>query len=141
MPGKTKTKNSKRTLLLADSLYKILQKHKAEQEIQAQEFGEGFNPYHLIVFRSNGTPFTAAMLQNNFKAALKKAGLPDIRFHDLRHTNATLLLKQGVAMKTVSFMLGHSGISVTLDTYVHVLSNMQKPAVEIVENLLSKNIY
>ncbi|MDD2568689.1 MAG: site-specific integrase, partial [Clostridia bacterium] len=139
--GKVKTKNSKRTLLLADSLYEILQEHKAEQEKQAEYFGEGFNPYNLIIFRANGTPLTSSMLQNGFKRALQEAGLPNIRFHDLRHTNATLLLKQGVQIKTISSMLGHSSIGITLDTYSHVTFDMQKQATNIVENLLSENEY
>jgi integrase len=63
-----------------------------------------------------------------FKPLLKKAGLPDIRFHDLRHTSATLLLSQGVHPKVVQERLGHSQISVTLDTYSHVLPTMQLEA-------------
>jgi integrase len=70
------------------------------------------------------------ILQRNFAPLLKKAGLPPLRFHDLRHTTATLLLKQKIHPKIVSEMLGHSTISMTLDTYSHVLPDMQRDATE-----------
>jgi len=66
---------------------------------------------------------------------LKRAGLPHIRFHDLRHTAATLLLMQGIHPKIVSEMLGHSTVSITLDTYSHVLPDMQRDATEAFDRL------
>jgi len=60
-----------------------------------------------------------------FKPLLKRAGLPDIRFHDLRHTSATLLLSAGIHPKIVQERLGHAQISVTMDTYSHVLASLQ----------------
>ena len=71
-----------------------------------------------------------------FLPLLKKAGLPRIRFHDLRHTAATLLLQQGVNAKIVQEMLGHSKISQTLDTYSHVTGTMQKEAASKLDKLL-----
>lgn len=68
---------------------------------------------------------------------LRQAGLPDIRFHDLRHTCATLLLAQGVHPKIISERLGHSTVTMTLDTYSHVLPDMQKEAAEKPDALLS----
>ncbi len=68
-----------------------------------------------------------------FKPLLKRAGLPKVRFHDLRHTCATLLLTKNVNPKVVSEMLGHSSISITLDTYSHVLPNMQDSAARALE--------
>jgi len=77
-----------------------------------------------------GTPISVHNLHNrSWKPLLKKAGLPHERFHDLRHTCATLLLTKGVHPKVVQELLGHSSISVTLDTYSHVLPNMQEKAV------------
>jgi integrase len=67
---------------------------------------------------------------------LVKAGLPAIRFHDLRHTAATLLLLRGIHPKVVSEMLGHSTISMTLDIYSHVLPDMQRDAVDALNHLL-----
>ena len=68
---------------------------------------------------------------------LKRARLPEIRFHDLRHTCATLLLSKNVNPKVVSEMLGHASIAITLDTYSHVLPNMQDSAAEAIEEALS----
>ena len=67
---------------------------------------------------------------------LKLSGLPYIRFHDLRHTHATLMLQQGVHPKVVSERLGHSTIGITMDTYTHVLPNMQKEAAQQFEQLI-----
>ena len=68
---------------------------------------------------------------------LKHAGLPQIRFHDLRHTYATLLLCKNVNPKIVSEMLGHASIAITLDTYSHVLPDMQDSAAKATEGVLS----
>jgi integrase len=71
-----------------------------------------------------------------FKRALEEAGLPEIRFHDLRHTAAILLLSAGIHPKVVQEMLGHSQINLTLDTYSHVLPSMQQEASEKMNRLL-----
>ena len=84
-------------------------------------------------------PLTSASLNHRFKDILKDNGLPDIRFHDLRHTNATLMLKNSIPAKIVSSMLGHSTIAITLDTYSHVITEMQQQAVDVVEKLLEHN--
>jgi integrase len=71
---------------------------------------------------------------------LKRAGLPQIRFHDLRHTCATLLLSKNVNPKVVSEMLGHATIAITLDTYSHVLPTMQESAAKAMEDALSQRV-
>jgi integrase len=78
-----------------------------------------------LVFPSTvGTPLLGGNLNRAFKATLRRTGLPAIRFHDLRHTCATLLLRQGVNPKYVQELLGHADISLTLNTYSHVLPDM-----------------
>ena len=81
---------------------------------------------HGLVFPSGaGTPISGGNLNRGFKALLKRAGLPQtIRFHDLRHTCATLLLRQGVNPKFVQDLLGHGDVSLTLNVYSHVLPDM-----------------
>ena len=74
---------------------------------------------------------------HRFKPLLKRAGLPQARFHDLRHTCATLLLSKNVNPKVVSEMLGHASIAITLDTYSHVLPDMQDSAARAMEEALS----
>ena len=75
-------------------------------------------------------------MSGHFKPLLKKAGLPDIRFHDLRHTCATLMLTQGVHPKIVSEMLGHANIPITLDTDSHVIPGLGDAAAEAMEETI-----
>lgn len=93
---------------------------------------------HGMVFTSRtGTPVMRQdLITRSFKPLLKKAGLPDIRFHDLRHTCATLLLVKGVHAKLVQELLGHSTISITLDTYSHVLPGMGDAAAGAMDEAL-----
>ena len=85
-----------------------------------------------------GTPMNAKNLTaRNFKPLLKRAKLPNIRFHVLRHTFATLMLQNGEHPKVVQEMLGHATIAITMDTYSHVLPNMQRDAVDRLGVLLS----
>ncbi len=90
----------------------------------------------LVFTTSNGTPFSPRNLIRYFKHTLQKAGLPEIRFHDLRHTSATLLLSEGVHPKVVQEMLGHSQINLTMDTYSHVLPSLQQQASEKMNRIL-----
>jgi integrase len=76
------------------------------------------------------------ILQRSFHPLLVRAGLPRIRFHDLRHTCATLLLGRGVHPKVVSEMLGHSTVGITMDTYSHVLPTMQRDAAAAIDAAL-----
>ncbi|HBN95851.1 MAG TPA: hypothetical protein DDZ66_06090 [Firmicutes bacterium] len=91
----------------------------------------------LIVFASEmGTPINASNLHRNFKQALEKTGLPNIRLHDLRHTYATLMLQEGVHPKIVSERLGHSSIQITLNTYSSVLPDLQSEAAQKLDKAL-----
>jgi integrase len=80
------------------------------------------------------------MTRRDFRKVLERAKLPQIRFHDLRHCHATLLLQQGVHPKVVQERLGHANISMTLDTYSHVLPGMQDRAMRDFENRLLRPI-
>ncbi|MDO5110856.1 MAG: site-specific integrase [Clostridia bacterium] len=133
----TKTKNSRRTLRISDTMWNCLNEHKMKQRQFSEAFGEGFNPYNLVNCREDGTPFTPYAIQYRFKEILSKYNLPDIRFHDLRHTNATLLLRAEQPAKIVSAMLGHSCIGITLDIYSHVMTDMQSGAVKALESILN----
>jgi len=95
----------------------------------------------LLVFANKvGGIVSPSNLRNrSLKALLKRTGLPPMRFHDLRHTCATLLLARNVNPKIVSDMLGHASIGITLDTYSYVLPNMQQSAVRALEELLKSD--
>nr|WP_257148212.1 MULTISPECIES: site-specific integrase [Bacillus] len=83
-----------------------------------------------------GTPINPANVRRSLNALIKQAAVPKIRFHDLRHTHATILLAKGVNVKVISERLGHSNIKITLDTYSPVLPTMQEDAVNKIEEIL-----
>lgn len=132
-----KTRNSRRTLLIPDALVSALESARSKQQEQAQLLGSSFNALGLVCCREDGSPMTSGALHHHFKLLLQSAHLPDIRFHDLRHTNATLMLRNAVPAKIVSSMLGHSSIGITMDTYSHVITEMQEGATGVMNGLLS----
>ena len=85
----------------------------------------------------NGGPISPDSVNNMLKRVLARAGIPKVRFHDLRHTFATIALQNGVDIKTVSGMLGHFSAGFTLDTYAHVTTSAQKEAAQILGNILN----
>ena len=124
-----KTDKAKRPIRMPDFVVDALKTHCAAKK---EKTG-------LLFTTSNHTPYSPRNLVRDFKQQLTRAGLPDIRFHDLRHTTATLLLSQGVHPKIVQEILGHSQISLTLDTYSHVTPSMQKEAAEKMSEMFRKN--
>jgi len=82
----------------------------------------------LVFSKPDGKLLDPSTITHTFKKILKRAGLPTLRFHDLRHTHASLMLKQGIHPKIVSERLGHSNIGITLDTYSHVMPGLQEAA-------------
>lgn len=99
--------------------------------------GSLYRPGGLVFANEVGGIINPSNLRNrHFARLLGRAGLPKIRFHDLRHTCATLLLSKNVNPKIVSEMLGHANIAITLDTYSHVLPDMQEKAAKALEEAL-----
>ena len=124
-----KTKNAYRTLPLAEDTISILKEQKKKV---------GSSPW---VFPSaTGGPISPDSVLHMLHRVLKRAGLPKVRFHDLRHTFATLALQNGVDIKTVSGMLGHFSAGFTLDTYAHVTTSAQKAAANTMGKLLSGSV-
>jgi integrase len=119
-----KTVKGRRSIRLTQSSIRALQEH--------EKVGE------WLFCTKVGTPLSVHNLHNrSWKPLLKRAELPvGTRFHDLRHTCATLLLTKGVHPKIVQEMLGHSSITITLDTYSHILPNMQEKAVKAMDDIL-----
>ena len=120
--GETKTGKGMRTILLPKTVADILRRRKADT-ISQWIFPDPVKPEDPV------NPGSAYL---HMKTLLRRAGLPSIRFHDLRHTFATHALTSGVDAKTLSGILGHTNASFTLDTYTHVTSDMQKTASGIV---------
>jgi integrase len=133
-----KTKGSRRTVKLSQRALEALRSHLARQLDEIDTVGSLWRENGLIFASEVGEPLDRrALTTHRFKPLLGRAGLPQIRFHDLRHTCATLLLSKNVNPKVVSEMLGHSTIAITLDTYSHVLPTMQESAARAMEEALS----
>jgi integrase len=133
-----KTKGSRRKIPITDTVKKALQKFQKEQQWFSTALGDKFdNEEDLIFPNSFGKPFnTNNFTTRYFKRMILQAGLDrELCFHDLRHSHATLLLKQGVNIKVISERLGHSTIQMTLDTYSHLMPDMQQTAVKALEAL------
>lgn len=131
-----KTKSSLRKILLPESSVAKLKKHRAFVLKEKLSQGEEYQDNDLVMCTPFGTPINPANVRRSLNALIKKAAVPKIRFHDLRHTHATLLLAKGVNVKVISERLGHSNIKITLDTYSHVLPTMQEDAVNKIEEIL-----
>jgi len=123
-----KSKSSFRTIPLTDNTLKIL---KNKKNIHSRK--NILNPKQLVFCDINGEPLRPSTFSKRFSRLVKKCNL-DIRFHDLRHTHATILFKQGIHPKVVQSRLGHSNISTTLDTYTHDDSEIQIKAIKKIEN-------
>jgi len=135
-----KSAKSRRTVPLPATAITALKRHRKQQAAERLGLGDGWQDYGLVFTTEIGTPLNPSNIRNrSFDHVLDKAGLPHIRFHDLRHTCATLLLAQGVHPKLVQEQLGHSQISVTLDTYSHVTAPMMKEAAAKMDAILNTN--
>jgi integrase len=133
-----KTKGSKRRIHLTSAADESFRVHKNLQLQRQLEMGPVYQDHDLVFPTEIGTPRRGAnVVYRSFRPLLQAAGLPQIRFHDLRHTAATLLLSQSVHPKVVSEMLGHSSVRLTLDTYSHVTPTMQQQATEAMESILA----
>lgn len=132
-----KSAAGRRVIVLGVATLEIMRKQQELQDLERKVAGDAWKENDLIFPSPIGTPMDGSNLYHRFKELLKVAGLPDIRFHDLRHTAATLMLQQGVNPKIVQERLGHSDISLTLNTYSHVLPAMQEEAAEKLDNLLT----
>jgi integrase len=136
--GEPKTKKSRRTIRLTAGAAQALRDHLTCQLEEMERVRFLYEPGGLIFATEVGTIINPSNLRNrSFKRLLKRAGLRPLRFHDLRHTCATLLLSKDVNIKVVSEMLGHASVSITLDIYSHLLPDMQEKAAKALEDALS----
>ena len=121
-----KTALSNREVSVSDSVFSLLEVHRKRQLVQKIKLGELYNKGADLVFcQGNGNPMHPDTITGWFPAFLKRIGLPVVRFHDLRHTHATLLLEQGVTLPEVSERLGHADIRTT-QIYSHVLPQKKR---------------
>lgn len=125
-----KTAAGRRSITVPSEVISDLIKHKLMISSERRACGSGYKDNNLVVCTTLGTPQSPRNLNRTFQRLLKSVDVPKIRFHDLRHTHATLLLVQGVNPKVVSERLGHATIKITLDTYTHVLPSLLKDVAE-----------
>lgn len=129
-----KSKAGLRDIDIDKATVSLLKQYKKRQQVQSWQLGRSED----IVF----TPFTtkyayACLLRKRLQKHFKAAGVPDISFHGFRHTHATIMLYAGIEAKDLQYRLGHSNISMTLNTYVHATKDGAKKAVSIFEAAIS----
>ena len=110
---------------------------KAQEGENCRLFGKGYQRNDYVFKWPDGRPFEPDYVTHHFAKVLARNGLEHIRFHELRHTFATMALQNGVDVKTVSSMLGHYSAGFTLDTYAHVTTDAQLKAAQTMGNILS----
>ncbi len=131
-----KTKASRRSIVLGTTATAALRRHRARQNEERLIAGPLWHDHDFVFATAIGDPTPTETVRRTLDRVLKRAGLPHIRFHDLRHTAATLLLADNMNPKKVSELLGHTSVSITLDRYSHVLPSMQRDVAAAMDRLL-----
>jgi integrase len=132
-----KTRSGRRTIQLGEGTLQALREHREQQQLRRVFAGQRWQDNDLIFPSKIGTPLDASNLRLDFNRVIEKAGIPKVRFHDLRHTAASLMLNNGIPVIVVSKILGHSKPSITLDTYGHLYNEMQGGAAHLMDELVS----
>lgn len=131
-----KTSRSRRTIAMPQSIVAALKDHRERQLAEKGLAGTRWEENGLVFTTPLGRPVDATRVSKEFHDHLKRAGLPQRRFHDLRHSCATLLLVQGVSPRVVMDVLGHSQIAMTMNTYSHVIPELRRQAADRMDELL-----
>ncbi|WP_089106924.1 tyrosine-type recombinase/integrase [Streptomyces hyaluromycini] len=132
----TKTISSERRIALPVSCVASLRAHRGHQACEKKKAGADWQGSGHVFTRSGGHPIEPATLTRHFNALLRNARLRPIRFHDLRHSTATLLLEQGVELVVIKELLGHAHIGVTATVYAHVRLRLQRQAIDLLGHTL-----
>ena len=134
--GPPKSDRSRRMIALDEKTIAVLAEHKRAEEEKRLKRGARLTPHEFVFAHDDGSPIHPACFSQIFSRRVAAAQVPRIRFHDLRHTHATLALRARVHPKIVSERLGHSTIAITLDTYSHCIPSMQREAAEVIGRFL-----
>jgi integrase len=135
-----KTQKSRRVIALPQMALEALRHHKAEQAKHRLMLGPAYQVNDLVCCQADGQPFKPRNITNSFWELTERLSMRGLRFHDLRHSHATLLFKHGVHPKVVSERLGHSTVGITLDIYSHVTPSMQEDAARKVDAALRATV-
>ena len=123
-----KSETSNRVCSVPEEIINILARHRKNQDYYRELLGIDYNDNDLINCNPDGSLISPSYFSKRFSTVIKNAGLKHIRFHDLRHSCASLMLLAGVQMKVASDILGHSSIGITADLYTHVITDLKKEA-------------
>lgn len=133
----TKSKAGTRDISVTGEVVEALKEARRQYLEEKLQLGKMFHDGGFVIRKENGEPFRPDSLSQKWRRFLEKNDLPHIRLHDTRHSNATALIQAGVSPKVVQARLGHSDVSITLNTYTHVTEAMDKEAANKVNDLLS----
>ena len=133
-----KTKRSRRTLVMPTMIVEGLREHEKRQVAEKLWAGSQWQESGLVFANRFGRPTQARRVIEQFHTALAEAGIRRVRFHDLRHSCATLLLVQGVSPRVVMEVLGHSEIALTMNAYSHVVPELQREAAQRMQAILER---
>jgi integrase len=131
-----KTAKGRRVIALDPATVEVLKSRAARQLDEQRQWSEAWIETGLVFTAESGQALDPESVSRYFRQAVKKAMLPQIRLHDLRHTHATLALQAGVHPKVVSERLGHATVSITLDTYSHAIPALQEEAAALIAGLV-----
>lgn len=134
-----KTKKSTRILYIEEPILSMLKQLREKQIKTNMEVGDAFVDSGFVFTNDHGRMMHPRSIQDHFKRSIKKAGLPNLHFHCLRHTAASLMLYNGVDIKTMQEVLGHEEIQTTLDVYTHVMENRKQEAQKAIYNSIIIN--
>ena len=132
-----KTSRSRRTVNLPETAIRALRGHKVRQLEERLAAGSRWSDQGFVFPSSVGTPLEPHTLHDDYKRVLAKAGLPDIRFQDLRHSAASLMLAQGIPLRSIQGVLGHSSITLTANLYAHVGEQLKREAADAMDAVLA----
>ena len=135
-----KTAHSRRRVAMTPKLALYLREYKAERESLNWQLGQPLTLDSLVFADPEGRPLDPCVLSHDFARIVKRAGLEHVRFHDLRHTFASLMLLRGAKPKVISEALGHSSVAFTMDTYSHIIEGMQEDAMALLDEVLPAGV-
>ncbi len=131
-----KTDRSRRRVAMTPKLSLFLREYRKEREVLYLELGRVLGLDDLVFSNYDGRPVDPSMLSHEFARIVKRAGLEHVRFHDLRHTFASLALLRGAKPKVISEALGHSSVAFTMDVYSHIIEGMQSEMMALLDEVL-----
>ena len=135
-----KTKHSKRSIPMTQNLAAYLREYRGGRESLSLHLGRLVKLDDLVFSNAEGEALDPSVLSHTFQRIVKKAGLENVRFHDLRHTFASLMLSHHAAPKVISEILGHASVAFTMDTYSHIIPGMKEEAMALLDEVLPPGV-